>query len=111
MKNFLFFTLAIFLTNEMRAQDAASTPRSSPEMDELRDQVQALTETVKTLQQQVKDQQTTISRLNPPNGGAAESPEPSPVAAASASPSPTAAAKARFPTEDASVVSPATTSA
>ena len=63
MRNFLFFAFAILLANGIRAQDAASTPRSSPEMDDLRQQVQALTETVKTLQQQVKDQQKTIDAL------------------------------------------------
>src|SRR6267378_2673947 len=107
MKNFFFFALAIFFVNSARAQDAASTPASSPDMNELREQVKALTDTVKTLQHQVKDQQTTIDKLNQPNEAVAESPEPSPVAEASASPSPSAAAKAsgKFATEDASVVS------
>ena len=125
----LIAAIGVALTT-VRAQDAASTPRSSPEMDELREQVKALTDTVKTLQQQVKDQQTTINRLNQPNGGAAENggtpsvastldkgpaedasrtgvgPSSSPSPSASASPAP-----ARFPTEDASVVSSTTTSA
>ena len=94
------------------AQDAASTPASSPDMSELREEVKALTETVKTLQHQVKDQQTTIDKFNQQNGTVAESPEPSPIAAASAAPSPSATAKApgKFATEDASVVS-STTSA
>ncbi|HLW34852.1 MAG TPA: hypothetical protein VKS98_04255 [Chthoniobacterales bacterium] len=94
------------------AQDAASAPKSSSDMDELRDQVKALTDTVKTLQQQVKDQQTTINRLNQGNNNAtAESPEPTPIAAASPSPSAPAITKtSKFPTEDASVVSSATTS-
>src|SRR6267143_1180448 len=107
MKNFFFFALAIFFVNSARAQDAASTPASSPDMNELRQPVKALTATVKTPQHQVKDQQTTIDKLNQPNEAVAESPEPSPVAAASASPSPSAAAKApgKFATEDASVVS------
>src|SRR5882762_2609790 len=114
MKNFFFFALAIFFVNSARAQDAASTPASAPDMSELREQVKALTETVKTLQHQVKDQQTTIDKLNQPNGAEAESPEPSPVAAAeSASPSPSAAAKVpgKFATEDSSVVSSTTSSA
>jgi hypothetical protein len=97
-----------------RAQNAASSPASSPEMNELREQVKALTETVKSLQQQLKDQQTTIDRLNQNNGAVVESPEPSPIAAASPSPSASAAASAppatKFPTEDSSVVS-STTSA
>src|SRR5438045_8996803 len=91
-----------------RAQDAASTPRSSPDVDELRQQVQALTGTVKDLQQQVKDQQTTINKLNQQNGAAPENPEPSPVAAgspfASASAAPTENPPTKFATEDSSVV-------
>src|SRR2546423_14516294 len=90
-----------------RAQDAASTPRSSPDVDELRQQVQALSGTVKDLQQQVKHQQTTINKLSQQNGAAPESPKPSPIEAA-VSPSPTAApgasAAAKFATEDSSVV-------
>ena len=131
MKKFLVFGFAILLANSARAQDAASTPKSSSDMDELREQVKALTDTVKTLQQQVKDQQTTINRLNggtpsssrrspaeadvtseSNNGPIGESPEPSPIAAASPSTSvATKPAKTSFPTEDASVVSSATTNA
>jgi hypothetical protein len=92
-----------------KAQDAPTAPSPSPDVEALRQQVQALTETVKTLQQQVTDQQTTINRLNPPNNVSSESPEPSPIAAAS--PSPAASAPSRFATEDASVVSSTTTSA
>src|SRR5947207_4819065 len=105
MKNFGSFTLALILAGNLQAQEAASRPASSPDMNELREQVKALTETVKTLQHQVKDQQTTIDKLNQPNGAVAESPEPSAVAA-SASPSPSATAKApgKFATEDSSVV-------
>src|SRR5437667_8249204 len=87
------------------AQDAASTPPASPDMENLRQQMQALTETVKALQQQVKDQQTTIDRLSNNNGAPTESAEPSPIAAASPSPSPAASAAPHFATEDASVVS------
>jgi outer membrane murein-binding lipoprotein Lpp len=88
------------------AQDTASKPAVSPDVENLRQQVQALTEAVKTLQQQVKEQQTTIDRLNQPSEQAAENPEPSPIAAA-ASPSSSSAASAspRFATEDSSVVS------
>ncbi len=87
------------------AQDAASTPPASPDMENLRQQMQALTETVKALQQQVKDQQSTIDRLSNNNGAPTESAEPSPIAAASPSPSPAASAAPHFATEDASVVS------
>ena len=129
MHRFILIAAIGAVLTTARAQDAASTPRSSPEMDELREQVKALTETVKTLQQQVKDQQTTINRLNP-NGAASENGGTTSVAStldkgpdegasrtgigASSSPSPAPSASpasARFPTEDASVVSSATTSA
>jgi hypothetical protein len=105
MKIFLSFALGLFFVGELRAQDAASTPASSPDMDELRQAVKTLTDTVKTLQRQVKDQQTTIDQLNNHNSAVAESPEPSPVAAASPSPSPAAKAPGHFATEDSSVVS------
>jgi hypothetical protein len=113
MNKFILIAVTCVLVANAQAQDAASTPTTSPEMNELREQVKALTDSVKTLQQQVKDQQTTIDRLSQQNGAAAESPEPSPIAAASASPSPSASAGAapavgKFPTEDASVVSSTT---
>src|SRR5438067_1336456 len=107
MKKFILIGLTSAALASARAQEAASRPSSSPEMDELREQVKALTDTVKTLQQQVKDQQSTINKLDPQNGAATESPEPSPITAA-VSPSPAAApaasAAAKFPTEDSSVV-------
>lgn len=106
MKNFLLFACAVLLANGLRAQDATSSPASSPDVENLRQQVQALTDTVKTLQQQLKDQQTTIERLNPQNGTAAKSPEPSPAAEAqSPSPPPAPSAASHFATEDTSVVS------
>jgi hypothetical protein len=111
MKKSLVFAVGVFLLNSAHAQDAASTPASSPEMNDLREQVKALTDTVKGLQRQLKDQQTTIDHLNQQNAPAPESPEPSPIAA-SASPSSTSAKKPvkGFPTEDASVVSSTATS-
>jgi hypothetical protein len=106
----LIGAIGVALTNA-RAQDSASTPTPSSQMDELRQQIKALTDTVKTLQQQVTDQQTTIDRLSQQNGGGPESPEPSPIAATSASPAAAAKTSSQFPTEDASVVAPTTTSA
>src|SRR2546429_8981693 len=110
MNKFILIAVSSAAIASARAQDAPSTPASTPDMNELREQVKALTETVKTLQHQVKDQQTTIDKLNQPNGAVAESPEPSPVAEASAAPSPPAAAKppGKFATEDTSVVSSTT---
>lgn len=112
MKNLIALALAVLLVIDLHAQDAASTPATSPDVKNLREQMQALTETVKALQQQVKDQQTTINRLNQQNDAMAESPEPSPIAAASPSPSASASTPtSKFATEDSSVVSSTTTSA
>ena len=69
----------------------------------LRDQVQALTETVKQLQQQVKDQQTLLEKANL----AGNQPQAEVAASPSASPSP--GENAPFPTTDTSVVAAAPT--
>ena len=67
----------------------------------MRQQVEALTETVKTLQQQVKEQQETLAKMNagpttvPANANALLTPEP------------TASAPPLFPTTDESVVAAA----
>jgi hypothetical protein len=112
MKNFVLIGVMSAAFASTQAQDAASSPASSPDMNELREQVKALTETVKTLQQQVKDQQTTINKLNQQSGGTPENEETPAVASTSPSPAPSPSASAKamtFPTEDASVVSSATT--
>lgn len=125
MKKFIWIAMTGATLASARAQDAASTPASSPEISELREQVKALTETVKTLQKQVKDQQTTIEQLKPQNGVAENGGTPSVASTSSegpdgagpstsASPSASASAKpaaTKFATEDASVVSSTTTSA
>ncbi len=112
MKNLIALALAVLLVLDLRAQDPTTAPSPSSDVEALRQQVQALTESVKTLQQQLKDQQTTINRLNPSNNVSSESPEPTPIAAASPSPSASArAATSKFATEDSSVVSSTTTSA
>src|SRR5436853_1183952 len=76
MKNLVAFALTVLLVIDLRAQDAASTPVPSPDVEELRQQVQALTETVKELKQQMKDQQAATGKANgsppsssPQNGG------------------------------------------
>ena len=104
MNKFILIGVVTAALASARAQDATSTPVASPDIENLRQQVQALTETVKTLQRQVKDQQAAIEKAN---GAAPSSPNPeaSPVAAAAA-PSPAAGAPpTRFATEDTSVVS------
>src|SRR5690242_3688745 len=46
------------------AQEAASPAATAGDIESLRQQVQALTDTVKTLQQQVKDQQAALDKAN-----------------------------------------------
>jgi hypothetical protein len=109
MNKFILAMLTISPLAIATAQDAPPTPASSSDVEGLRQQVQALTETVKALQQQLKDQQAKIDQINQQSAQIPQNPEPSPIAAAVASPSPSPAARApsRFPTEDASVVSSA----
>ena len=108
MNKFIFIALAASPLAFASAQEAAPTPAPSAaaDVEGLRQQVQALTETVKTLQQQLKDQQTKIEQLDQQTAQVPENPEPSPIAGAVASPSPAPATRAasRFPTEDTSVV-------
>src|SRR5438270_2720227 len=106
MKNLVAFALAVLLVFDVRAQDAASKPAASPDVEDLRQQVQALTETVKELKQQMKDQQSAIGKANGSAPSSSANPEASPVAATS--PSPAASAAGSFATEDASVVSSTT---
>ena len=101
----------LFLTTALAcAQTPVPTPAASPnELQELRQEVRSLTGIVKTLQQQVKAQQTVIDKLNAISPQLPENPESSPIpatATTSASPAP-----ALFPTEDASVVANAPSSA
>jgi hypothetical protein len=122
MNKFILMTLVIFPAAIVVAQDAAPPPTSpapASDMENLRQQVQALTETVNTLQQQVKDQQAALEKANigtsaplPQNagtpsvastsGGGPDRSRPSNSPALSASP-PTL-----FPTEDTSVVASTT---
>ncbi len=104
MNKFLLIGVTTAALASARAQDAASTPAASPDLENLRQQVQALTETVKALQQQVKDQQAAIEKANGNAGSPPQNPEPSPIAAAANSPTPAPSAPARFQTEDTSVV-------
>ena len=86
-----------------------ATSATAADVDALRQQVQSLTETVKTLQQQVKDQQAALEKANlTGESGLPPNPEPSPIAGAENSPVPGATAPPRFPTEDTSVVASAT---
>lgn len=98
MKTKLVLVLAIWpcAIGWSQAQES-SPPASAAEVQELRQQVQQLSEMVKTLQQKLDDQ--TAAAPLPQN------PEPPSLTSSSASPAPSAsAAPALFPTSDESVV-------
>jgi hypothetical protein len=115
MRKIIFGATVLFSTAAIYAQDAAPTtnpvpPSAAPnrvsqpnDMETLRQQVQSLTDTVKALQQQVKDQQTALEKMSaggtllPSNAG--ETPSASPASGATAPP--------LFPTSDSSVVASA----
>ena len=119
MKEIILIVLAIFSVEIVSAQETTPTASSSPaptisnttpataaDVDALRQQVQSLTDTVKALQQQVKDQQAALEKANlTGESGLPPNPEPSVIAGAQSSPAPSGSAPPRFPTEDTSVVS------
>src|SRR5204863_2907637 len=125
MKKFFLLALAIFSVGIASAQDMKPGVSSSPaptasnataataaDVDVLRQQVQSLTETVKALQQQVKDQQAALEKANlTGESGLPQNPEPSPIAGAENSPAPAGSAPSRFKTEDTSVGSSAAATA
>jgi len=93
--------LFVFVAANVTAQSAApeaAPGASSSEVQELRQEVRSLTETVKALQQQVKDQQAVLEKANITGSRLPQNAEPL------ASSSPSSAAPALFPTNDASVV-------
>src|SRR5262249_24357983 len=88
---------------------SSTSPATAGDVEALRQQVQTLTDTVKALQQQVKDQQAALQKANlTGESGLPENPEPSPIAGTEQSPTPSGSAPPRFPTEDTSVVSSTT---
>src|SRR5438477_12474745 len=122
MNKIVLLVLAVFPVAAVFSQEATSsansppvqtvsntTPATAADVEALRQQVQFLTETVKALQQQVKDQQAALEKANlTGESGLPENPEPSPIAGAEESPAPAGNAPPRFPTEDTSVVSSTT---
>src|SRR5215475_3792343 len=122
MKKIFWILVGVFPLSFVCSQEPTATASSSPtqivsttspatagDVEALRQQVQSLTETVKALQQQVKDQQTALRKANlTGESGLPENPEPSPIAGAEQSPTPSGSAPPRFPTEDTSVVSSTT---
>src|SRR5437762_4347671 len=118
MIKFLLDAFAFCVGTLVYAQEPApspgslSPPAAAADVEALRLQVQSLTETVKALQQQVKDQQAAMETANlTGESGLPQNPEPSPIAGTENSPAPAASAPPRFPTEDTSVVSSAATAA
>jgi hypothetical protein len=122
MQKIILFALAVLPAAAVSAQEAApaassspaptvsnATPATAADVEALRGQVQSLIETVKALQQQVKDQQAALEKGNlTGESGLPQNPEPSPIAGAEESPAPAGSAPPRFPTEDTSVVSSTT---
>src|ERR1700686_556930 len=118
MKKIILVTLATFPLATVFAQEAPpaassspaptvwnATPATAADVEVLRQQVQSLTDTVKALQEQVKDQQAALEKANlTGKSGLPENPEPSPLAGTENSPAPARSAPPRFPTEDTSVV-------
>src|SRR5438132_13124341 len=104
MKRIILVTLAILPVAAVSAQEATPVLTSSPEatvsnasparaadLEALREQVQSLTETVNTLQQQVNDQQAALEKANPTGRtGPPQKPAPSSIAARENSPAPVA---------------------
>src|SRR6059058_1913421 len=114
MKKIILFALAVLPVAAVSAQEAAPAASSLPaptvsnatsatvaDVEALRQQVQSLTETVKALQAQVKDQQAALQKANlTGESELPENPEPSPLAGTENSAAPAASAQPRFPTED-----------
>jgi hypothetical protein len=103
MRNYL---LVLLCTTELVCAQQPTATVSPNEVDQLREEVRSLTGALKTLQQQVKDQQAVIDKLNPASLPLPQNPEPSatpgPSVVAASSPAPQL-----IPTEDASVVASA----
>ena len=107
MKRLVMAATCLCTQAALFAQESPTTPPN--EIEVLRQQVQALTETVKTLQQQVKDQQDTLAKMNAAPSALPTNENGTTTAV------PTASAPPLFPTTDTSVVAaapqPSTTAA
>src|SRR5882757_2090422 len=122
MKKIILLAVAVLPVTVVSAQQATSAASSSPaptvsnttpataaDVEALRQQVTSLIDTVKALQQQVKDQQAALQKANlTGESGLPQNPEPPPIAGAEESPAPRGSAPPQFPTEDTSVVSSTT---
>src|SRR5437762_8736109 len=122
MNRIILVVLAVLPVTAVSAQEAApvassspaptasnATPATAADVDALRQQVQSLTETVKALQQQVKDQQAALEKADlTGESGLPSNPEPSALTGTENSPAPAASSAPRFPTEDTSIVTSTT---
>ncbi|MEO8045362.1 MAG: hypothetical protein ABI674_10705 [Spartobacteria bacterium] len=102
MKKLLFVAVAVCLATTGRSQQALPASSSPNDVETLRQQVQALTETVKGLEQQLKEQQEALAKMNA--GPTTLPASDTSTAEASASPLPAASAAPLFPTTDDAVV-------
>jgi septal ring factor EnvC (AmiA/AmiB activator) len=81
LKKSLIAAVLVCAQGAVLAQQPSPTP-SPNDVEVLRQQIEALTATVKTLQQQLKDQQETLAKMNagpttvPANANAAPTPAP-----------------------------------
>lgn len=108
MRKFVIVALAFCAMAARAAVPAAevppgATPASAADVEALRQQVQSLTELVRTLQQQVQDQQAAKEKNESAAPSLPQNPE-SQSAGVASSPSPSASAPPLFPTTDSSVV-------
>ena len=115
MTRFVLITIILYQAGTLFAQNSNTPPAGSPsapptaaDVEALRQQVQSLTAIVKTLQQQVKDQQAALEKVNPATPSLPQNPEKPAVSNAESSPTagaaPTATPAQLFPTEDTSVI-------
>jgi hypothetical protein len=101
MKRDILVALVVLICGSAAAQEAVPAgANSSAEIQELRQQVQALTEMVKTLQQQVQQSPKPDATSSAP---LPENPEPPQLSGTSSTPVPSASAPPLFPTSDTSV--------
>lgn len=101
--NALSLGLFMAVANGQELVPSPSPMATAGDVEALRQQVQSLSETVRTLQQQVKEQQAALEKANiAPNSSLPQQAEAAPAPAAS--PAAKAPEQSLFPTEDASVV-------
>ncbi|MEY2539100.1 MAG: hypothetical protein QOG67_2840 [Verrucomicrobiota bacterium] len=121
MTKFVLAVVAMWSIALAHAQEAtrapaasSSPPAAAADLEALRQQVQSLTDLVKTLQQQVKNQQATMEKANlggTPAPTLPQNPETANAVANGPAETSTPTAPSLFPTEDSAVVATAPSSA